>query len=93
MQFYKKRDFGSFISDTFAFFKLYGKNYFKNFILLNGLLLILTVVVMVVGFREFFGAIFGSNMSGQSYYFEQYFQDNLGLIIIAGIVLLCFPQL
>lgn len=87
MQFYKKRDFGSFISDTFAFFKLYGKNYFKNFILLNGLLLILTVVVMVVGFREFFGAIFGSNMSGQSYYFEQYFQDNLGLIIIAGIVL------
>ncbi|MCF2221774.1 DUF4013 domain-containing protein [Chryseobacterium sp. PS-8] len=87
MQFYKKRDFGSFITDTFAFFKLYGKNYFKNFILLNGLLLILTVVVMVVGFREFFGAIFGSNMSGQSYYFEQYFQDNLGLIIIAGLVL------
>lgn len=87
MQFYKKRDFGTFVSDSFAFFKLYGKNYFKNFILLNGLLLILMVVVIVLGFREFFGMILGSNINGQSYYFEQFFTDNLGLFIISGILL------
>jgi hypothetical protein len=87
MQFYKKRDFGTFVSDSFAFFKLYGKNYFKNFILLNGLLLILMVVVIVLGFREFFGMILGSNINGQSYYFEQFFTDNLGLLIISGILL------
>ncbi|WP_344828430.1 DUF4013 domain-containing protein [Chryseobacterium ginsenosidimutans] len=87
MQFYKKRDFGTFISDSFAFFKLYGKNYFKNFILLNGLLLILMVVVIVLGFREFFGMILGSNINGQSYYFEQFFTDNLELLIISGILL------
>ncbi|KQM51705.1 DUF4013 domain-containing protein [Chryseobacterium sp. Leaf201] len=87
MQLYKKRDFGTFISDSFAFFKVHGKNYFKNFILLNGLLLILMVVVIVLGFREFFGVLFGSNMSGESYYFEQYFTDNLGLFIISGILL------
>ncbi|WPO83197.1 DUF4013 domain-containing protein [Chryseobacterium sp. JJR-5R] len=87
MQLYKKRDFGTFISDSFAFFKVYGKNYFKNFILLNGLLLILMVVVIVLGFREFFGVLFGSNMSGESYYFEQYFTDNLGLFITSGILL------
>ena len=87
MQLYKKRDFGTFISDSFAFFKIHGKNYFKNFILLNGLLLILMVVVIVLGFREFFGVLFGSNMSGESYYFEQYFTDNLGLFIISGILL------
>lgn len=87
MQLYKKRDFGTFISDSFAFFKAYGKNYFKNFILLNGLLLILMVVVIVLGFREFFGVLFGSNMSGESYYFEQYFTDNLGLFITSGILL------
>jgi hypothetical protein len=86
MQFYKKRDFGSFISDSFAFFKLYGKNYFKNFILLNGLLLIVMIIVIVLGFREFFGVLFGSNMSGQSYYFEQFFEDNLGLFIVSGIL-------
>lgn len=87
MQLYKKRDFGTFISDSFVFFKIHGKNYFKNFILLNGLLLILMVVVIVLGFREFFGVLFGSNMSGESYYFEQYFTDNLGLFIISGILL------
>ncbi|MCJ8154290.1 DUF4013 domain-containing protein [Chryseobacterium sp. SSA4.19] len=87
MQLYKNRDFGTFISDSFAFFKLYGKNYFKNFILLNGLLLILMVIVVVLGFREFFGVLFGSNMSGQSYYLEQYFTNNLALFIIAGILL------
>lgn len=87
MQFYKKRDFGTFVSDSFAFFKLYGKNYFKNFILLNGLLLILMVVVIVLGFREFFGMILGSNINGQSYYFEQFFTDNLGLLITSGILL------
>lgn len=87
MQFYKKRDFGTFISDSFAFFKQYGKNYFKNFILLNGLLLILMVIVIVLGFREFFGVLFGSNISGQSYYLEQYLSDNVGLFVILGIFL------
>lgn len=87
MQFYKKRDFGTFISDSFTFFKLYGKNYFKNFILLNGLLLIVMVIVVVFGFREFFGVLFGSNISGQSYYLEQYLSDNVGLFVILGIFL------
>lgn len=87
MQLYKKRDFGTFISDSFAFFKQYGKNYFKNFILLNGLLLILMVIVITFGFREFFGALFGSNISGQSYYLEQYLTDNLGMFVGLGIFL------
>lgn len=87
MQFYKKRDFGTFITDSFTFFKLYGKNYFKNFLLLNGLLLILMLVVIVFGYKEFLGAIFGSNMAGQSYYFEQFLSDNMGMLIVCGILL------
>ncbi|WP_435525392.1 hypothetical protein [Chryseobacterium indoltheticum] len=86
MQFYKKRDFGAFISDSFTFFKLYGKNYFKNYILLNGLLLILMVVVFIFGYRELFMQIFGSNMSGESYYFESYFEDNIGMFIVVGLL-------
>lgn len=86
MQFYKKRDFGTFISDSFAFFKLYGKNYFKNYILINGLLLILMVVVCIFGYRELFSQIFGSNLGGQSYYFERYFEDNAGMLIVVGIL-------
>ncbi|MFC0427776.1 DUF4013 domain-containing protein [Chryseobacterium scophthalmum] len=86
MQFYKKRDFGAFISDSFTFFKLYGKNYFRNYILLNGLLLILLVAVFIFGYRELFMQIFGSNMSGESYYFESYFEDNIGMFIVVGLL-------
>lgn len=86
MQFYKKRDFGAFISDSFSFFKLYGKNYFKNYILLNGLLLILMVVVFIFGFKELFGQILGSNISGETYYFENYFEDNLGMFFTVGAI-------
>ncbi|MDC8106487.1 DUF4013 domain-containing protein [Chryseobacterium sp. PTM-20240506] len=82
MQLYKKRDFGTFISDSFNFFKLYGKNYFKNYILLNGLLLILMTTIFVFGYRELFSQIFGSNMNGNSYYFQQYFEDNAGMLIV-----------
>ncbi len=87
MQFYKKRDFGTYITDSFNFFKLYGKNYFKNFILLNGLLLILMLVIIVFGYKEFLGVFFGSNMAGQSYYFEQFLNDNMGTLVVWGVLL------
>ncbi|WP_143884884.1 DUF4013 domain-containing protein [Chryseobacterium binzhouense] len=86
MQLYKKRDFGAFISDTFAFFKLYGRNYYKNYLLINGLLLILLVVIFIFGYKELFMQAFGSNIGGQSYYFENYFQENAGMFITTGIL-------
>lgn len=86
IQFYKKRDFGTFITDSFNFFKLYGKNYFKSYILINGLLLILMVTVFIFGYRELFSQIFGSNLGGDTYYFERYFSDNAGMLIGVGVV-------
>ena len=86
MQLFKKRDFGTFISDTFSFFRLYGKNYFKNYILLNGFLLILLVLIFIFGYKELFMQAFASNKGGESYYFESYFQENLGIFIITGII-------
>ncbi|OCA78115.1 DUF4013 domain-containing protein [Chryseobacterium contaminans] len=87
IQFYKKRDFGTFISDSFNFFKLYGKNYFKNYILINGLLLILMVTVFIFGYKELFSQIFGSNLGGDTYYFERYFSENSGMLIGVGVVI------
>ena len=103
-EFYKRRDFGGLISDSFAFFKIYGKNYFKNYFLINGLILILMMVLTVVGYREFFSQMFGSNMEGQSRYFEEYFEENIGTLILitslifilflaAAIINYCFPVL
>ena len=103
-EFYKRRDFGGLISDSFTFFKIYGKNYFKNYFLINGLILILMMVLAVVGYREFFSQMFGSNMEGQSRYFEEYFEENIGTLILitslifilflaAAIINYCFPVL
>ena len=85
IQFYKKRDFGELISDTFTFFKENGKNYFKNYILINGLLLILMVVIFVVGYRELFSQMFSSNSNGQNFYFQTYFQENQAMLILVGV--------
>ncbi|MDQ0476982.1 DUF4013 domain-containing protein [Chryseobacterium sp. MDT2-18] len=91
MQFYQKRDFGTFISDTFAFFKEHGKNYFKNYLLINGILLILMVLIFVLGYRELFSQMMGSNTSGQNYYFEAYFQENQTMLIfVSTIVFILF---
>lgn len=84
--FYKNRDFGNFITDSFSFFKHHGRNYFKNFILINGLVLILLILVVYFGFSEFFGQFFSGNLGGESYLFEQYFEDNLGLTIMTGVL-------
>lgn len=91
MQFYQKRDFGTFISDTFTFFKENGKNYFKNYIMINGILLILMVVIFVLGYRELFSQMMGSNIQGQNYYFQAYFQENsVVLTLVSAIMFILF---
>lgn len=73
-QLYKKRDFSSYITDTVVFFKHYWKNYFSNFIVITGALLLVLCVIFYFIFRDVFGAL----MSGGSgnYDFSSYFQDN-----------------
>lgn len=39
LQLYKSRDFGLFFKDTFAFLKMHGVHFFKNYLLVNGLFL------------------------------------------------------
>lgn len=86
MQFYKKRDFGAFISDTFVFFKEHGRNYFKNYFMINGVLLIFMVAFFIIGYREFISPFLGTG-GGQSAYFETYFQENQALMIFSFILL------
>ncbi|GGP02870.1 hypothetical protein GCM10010992_09000 [Cloacibacterium rupense] len=88
MQIYKKRQFGELISDTFNFFKEHGKNYFKNYLMINGLIIILLVVVIVFAFKDVFPMLFNSNMQGSSsYLFEQYFTENMGSLIVLGVLM------
>lgn len=88
IQIYKKRQFGELISDTFNFFKEHGKNYFKNYLLINGLIIILLVVVIVFAFKDIFPMLFNSNMLGNNtYLFEQYFAENMGSLVVSGVLM------
>lgn len=84
MQFYKKRDFGALISDTFNFVKLYGKNYFKNYFVINGLLIILMVVLVFFGFKNIFSLIF-EGIGGNSASIGRYFLENIVQIIFTSL--------
>lgn len=104
MQFYKRRDFGSIIGDTFTFFQHYGKNFFKNFLIINGLFIILSLILFFVFYGRIVAQAFEGNLDGQNYFFEQYFQDNpvffifaiiffLVLMIGMGLVMYSYPVL
>jgi hypothetical protein len=87
-QLYKKRNFSAIINDTFTFLKAKGKNYFGNYIIVNGgLLLILMLLIYLMG-NVFFETLFSSFGSPSSnVMIEEYFNDNLGYFI--GVSILC----
>jgi hypothetical protein len=51
-QLYKKRDFSAFMSDTLQFFKQFWKNYFRNYVVINGALLLLMCVTYFLVFKD-----------------------------------------
>lgn len=57
--FYKKRDFGMLISDTFVFFRKYAKNFFSNYLLINGALFIL--IGVIAAFMFIFYGVYSNN--------------------------------
>jgi len=59
-QLYKKRGFSEFISDTFEFLKLEGKNYFKNYFIINGHLLLVLVVCIYFLTKVYMDVVFSS---------------------------------
>lgn len=88
MIFYKKRDFGELIGDTFNFFKKYGKNFIWNYLLINGGVVILFFITVVIGYGEIIKQFIGGNIQGEAYIFENFFNDNQGLLIITSLIIL-----
>lgn len=87
MELYKKRTFGNQFNDTIEFFKSYGKNFFKQFFIINGIPIILLVLISFLLIKVFFEAAFlGFNSYGDNNTLS-YFNDNMPLIIIMGLVI------
>jgi len=47
MNLYKTRDFSAFLSDTIEFFKKHGAHFLKNYILINGVLLVISLLAFL----------------------------------------------
>ncbi|WP_309610117.1 hypothetical protein [Flavobacterium sp.] len=88
---FKQRNFSENISDTIAFFKTFGKHYFKNYFIINGvLLMILMVLVYFISkvYMEFLTSI-TQGINPNPDYFGNYFTENIG-IFIGGFILFLF---
>lgn len=79
-QLFKKRSFSSYINDTFDFFKVEGKNYFKNFFLINGAFLVLMLICSYFLFQVYFDFMKSEMQGFQQNYLTDYLEDN-GLLI------------
>jgi hypothetical protein len=93
-QLYKKRDFNLLVSDTFNFFKLYGKNYFKNYLIINGGFLLVLVALIYFFIKIFYEGLQSSvnsiNYGGNPMYDNLY--SNATYFAIGGIlafILIC----
>lgn len=94
---FKKRDFSSYISDTFSFFKIFGKHFFKNYFIINGGFLLILCVLLYFMIKVYFEVIFSASGAPQGSYFLQYFNDNFALFIgslsIFGILIIVLSLL
>jgi len=85
---FKKRSFSDFLSDSFNFFKLEGKHFFKNYFIVNGIFLLLLIALSYFLFKVYFEAMSStiSSSGNPGYNFaEDLFENNIALIIGGGI--------
>ncbi len=80
-QLFKKRTFSDYISDTFTFFKENGKHFFTHYFIINGVLLLILLALSYFLFKVYFEVIFSSIGTGAPNFLEDYFNNNIGLII------------
>lgn len=82
-QLYKKRDFSTYIGDTMQFLKQLGKNFFLNYLVINGALLLVWCVIYYFLFKESMGNIFTPQKTANSWLM---FNNNFGLLISFGAI-------
>ena len=85
---YKKRDLSANFSDTIAFFKTFGKHYFKNYFVINGIFLMVLVVLIYLISKVYMELIFSGIVNNQnnSNYLMAYFDNNMVLIAVGFII-------
>lgn len=87
-QLFKERNFSDYINDTFQFFKVLGKHFFKLYFVVNGGLLLIATVLIYFFTKVYFDFII-SNLNGtgvQDNFIGNYIQANFGMLVTFMIV-------
>lgn len=87
-QLYSKRNFSSLVGDTFTLFKLEGKNYFKNYFIINGGLLLVLCIVIYFFMQIFLKSAFLASSQNNSNAFLDSILTNVSLFIIFGLAMI-----
>ncbi|SHL10807.1 hypothetical protein [Flavobacterium chilense] len=88
---YKKRELGDYISDTFGFFKSFGKHFFKIFFVINGAFLLITGALVYWFLRVNFQFLSQNNTADPNQvlsYFDNQYPIVIGCIVIFVLVAL-----
>lgn len=86
---YRLRDFSALINDSFSFFKFYGKNYFKNYFIINGGILVVIALLTYLTTNVIFTSIGDLNSPGAQEMLLDYFDNNLWYFIgVGGVIFL-----
>lgn len=86
---YRLRDFSALINDSFSFFKFYGKNYFKNYFIINGGILVVIALLAYLATNVIFTSIGDLNSPGAQEMLLDYFDNNLWYFIgVGGVIFL-----
>ncbi|NER16069.1 hypothetical protein [Spongiivirga citrea] len=89
MELFKSRDFSSFFSDTFDFVKFNGKHFFKHYLIINGIFLMVLMTFMYF-FSKFYANLLTSSLYGGGQSEFETFIDNYGPIAIVLVILFFF---
>lgn len=86
---YRLRDFSALINDSFSFFKFHGKNYFKNYFIINGGILVVIALLTYLTTNVIFTSIGDLNSPGAQEMLLDYFDNNLWYFIgVGGVIFL-----
>ncbi len=87
MELLKRRDFSTNFNDTFAFLKLNGKHYFKNYFIINGIPLIL-ILLFIYFFISSFYNLSTFKTGNNSAVIENFISQNQLLFILLVVIMI-----
>ncbi|WP_372474534.1 hypothetical protein AB4865_04465 [Capnocytophaga sp. ARDL2] len=90
IQYYKHRNLSELFNDTFLFFRQNGKNFFKNYLLLNTPIFLLFGLMGYLVSDTFISPFMNGKLDGQQNFIEQMISNNFTWFVVAFVTMVLF---